>query len=77
MRTCEGYTCLSRSLEREDEREAQAARAPQEHAEQGGGRPITAPVLAAVAAPAAALFTGTPLDIIRAALDPWRRRAAI
>ena len=77
MRTCEGYTCLSRSLEREDEREAQEARAQQEQPKQGGGLPIAVPVLAAVAVPAVALFAGTPLDIIRAALDPARRRVAI
>ena len=74
MRACAGYTCLSRSLEREDEQEARAA---QEHQDHGGGLPLAAPVLAAVGAPAAALFGGTPLDIIRAALDPWRRRLAV
>jgi hypothetical protein len=73
MRACAGYTCLSRSLEREDAREAREAHAAQAP---GGGLPIAAPVLAAVSAPAAALFAGTPLDIIRAALDPWRRRPA-
>ena len=75
MRACAGYTCLSRSLEREDAQEARAARAAQEHREHGGGLPLAAPVLAAVGAPAAARFGGTPLDSIRAALDPWRRRS--
>ncbi len=77
MRACAGYTCLSRSLEREDAREAQEARPEQAQVEQGGGLAIAVPVLAAVAAPTAALFGGTPLDIIRAALDPWRGRAAL
>ena len=76
MPACAGYTCLSRSLEWEDALEAQEARAGQEQPEHGGGLAIAVPVLEAVGAPAAALFGGTPLDIIRAALDPWRRRSA-
>ena len=73
MRTCAGHTYQSRALEREAEREAREARA-----EQGpcGGPTIAVPVLAAVAMPTVALFAGTPLDIIRAALEPWRRGSA-
>ena len=77
MALCQGYSCLARSLEQQDEREAQEAQveraAAQRHA--GGGQPIVAPVLSMVAAPGAGVFAGTPLDIIRAALDPLPRRS--
>ena len=75
MGPCHGYRCLARSLEEQDAREARAARDMAEPSA-GGGLPPVVPVLAAVAAPAPRVFAGTPLDIIRAALDPWRRRSA-
>ena len=75
MVACQGYGCLTRSLERQD-----AWRAQEEQAETardaGAGLPIAAPVFSAVAAPALGVFAGTPLDIIRAALEPWRRGSA-
>ena len=73
MVACQGYGCLTRSLEQQDARDAQEERT---EGPGGGGLPLVAPVLAAVAMPAVALFAGTPLDIIRAALEPSRRRAA-
>ena len=75
MVACQGYGCLAQSLDHQDTREAQQGRAEAEQ-DSGGGLPLVAPVVAAVAAPALGLFAGTPLDIIRAALEPWLRRSA-
>ena len=75
MVACQGYGCLARSLERQDTWRAQEERAETER-DAGSGLPIAAPVLSAVAAPALGVFAGTPLDIIRAALEPWRRGSA-
>ena len=75
MVACQGYGCLARSLERQDARGAQEERAAAQRGA-GAGLPLAAPVVSAVAAPAPAVFAGTPLDIIRAALDPWRRGLA-
>ena len=75
MVACQGYGCLARSLERQDTWRAQEERAEPERAV-GAGLPIAAPGLLAVAAPALGVFAGTPLDIIRAALEPWRRGSA-
>ena len=73
MVACQGYGCLARSLDQQDARDAQEERT---EGQGGGGRPLVAPVPAAVAVPVVALFAGMPLDIIRAALEPSRRRAA-
>ena len=72
MVACQGYGCLARSLEQQDVRDAQEERT---EGQGGGGLPLVGPVLAAVAVPAVALFAGTPLDIIQAALNPWRSRS--
>ncbi len=74
MGPCHGYSCLARSLEEQDGREARAARDLAEP-RAGGNLPPLVPVLAAVAAPVPGVFAGTPLEIIRAALEPWRRSA--
>ena len=75
MVACQGYGCLARSLDHQDAREAQQEQTePQRDA--GTGLPLVAPVLSAVVGPALGVFAGTPLDIVRAALEPWRRGAA-
>ena len=74
MGPCHGYSCLARSLEEQDARDARAARDLAEP-RAGGNLPPLVPVLAAVAAPVPGVFAGTPLEIIRAALEPWRRSA--
>ncbi len=74
MVACQGYGCLARSLERQDARRVEEERKEAER-DSGGGLPLVAPVISAVAGPALGVFAGTPLDIIRAALDPWRRRS--
>ncbi len=75
MVACQGYGCLARSLDQQDTREAQQGRVESER-DAGGGLPLVAPVVSAVAAPTLGIFAGTPLDIIRAALEPWRRGSA-
>ncbi len=75
MVACQGYGCLARSLERQDAWRVQEERAEADR-DAGSGLPITAPVLSAMATPALGVFAGTPLDIIRAALEPWRRGSA-
>jgi hypothetical protein len=75
MVACQGYGCLARSLERQDAWRAQEERTETERGA-GASSPIVAPVLSAAAAPALGVFAGTPLDIIRAALEPWRRGSA-
>ncbi len=73
MGPCHGYSCLARSLEEQDGREAWAARDLAEP-RAGGTLPPVVPILAA-APPVPGVFAGTPLEIIRAALEPWRRSA--
>ena len=75
MVACQGYGCLARSLDQQDTREVQRERVEFER-DAGGSLPLVAPVVSAVAAPALGIFAGTPLDIIRAALEPWRRGSA-
>ncbi len=74
MVACQGYGCLAQSLEQQDALEARQRQAEAER-DAGAGLPLVAPIVSAVAAPALGVFAGTPLDIIRAALDPWRRRS--
>ena len=75
MVACQGYGCLARSLEQQDAWRAQEERAETER-DAGAALPLIAPIMSAVAAPALGVFAGTPLDIIRAALEPWRRGSA-
>ena len=75
MVACQGYGCLARALDQQDVREVQQER-PEATRDAGAGLPLVAPVVSAVGAPALGIFAGTPLDIIRAALEPWRRGAA-
>ena len=75
MVACQGYGCLARSLDQQDTREVQQGHTEAER-DAGAAVPLVAPVLSAVAAPAPGVFAGTPLDIIRAALEPWRRGSA-
>ena len=75
MVACQGYGCLARSLEQQDTREVQQERAEAKR-DGGAALPLVAPVVSAVATPTLGIFAGTPLDIIRAALEPWRRGSA-
>ncbi len=68
MGPCHGYSCLARSLEEQDARDGVT------EPRAGGKVPPIVPVLAA-AAPVPGVFAGTPLEIVRAALEPWRRSA--
>ena len=67
MGPCHGYSCLARSLEEQDARDGVA------EPRAGGNLPPVVPGLAAMAPPVPGVFAGTPLEIIRAALEPWRR----
>ena len=75
MVACQGYGCLARSLDQQDTREVPQERAEAER-DAGAALPLVAPVVSAVATPSLGIFAGTPLDIIRAALEPWRRGSA-
>ena len=75
MVACQGYGCLARSLDQQDTREVQQERAEAEQ-DAGAALPLVAPVVSAMATPSLGIFAGTPLDIIRAALEPWRRGSA-
>ena len=75
MVACQGYGCLARSLERQYARQAQEGQ-PETERDAVGGLPTAVPPVLAVAAPALGVVAGTPLDIVRAALEPWRRGPA-
>ena len=71
MHSC--YSFIYQSLEKRDEREARQERAAAQEAADGAG-PVVAPAIPLVAAPAAVLAAGTPIEILLGALSPALRR---
>ena len=71
MGPCYGYSCLSRSLERQDEQETREEQESRQAS--AAGAPWVVGAVAPLAAPARLLAAGTPLEIILAALAPLGR----